>query len=74
MSEYHFGVGHGKVSKAQAQQLNRIARKYDANFVAADMPEGPRYWFTTDNYGAPFDGATARAVLADAEAAGLWPV
>lgn len=67
-----FGAGRGRVSAAQGLRIDEIARKHGASFVWAMMPgEGPRYWFTAPNQGAPFDAATAKAVFADLEAEGL---
>lgn len=71
MSEHHFGSGRGKVSSAKAKKINRIARKHGYHFVAADMPEGPRFWFSGPNYGAPFDRAAETAIWDDLKRAGL---
>ena len=75
MDEYHFGVGRGRVSTAIAGRVEKIARKHDATFTSVTLPgDGPRYWFSTRNYGAPHNGATAKAVFDDLDAAGLWPM
>ena len=71
MSEYHFSTGRGKVSGRLAKRADAVARKHGAYFVAADLPEGPRYWFSGPNLGHPFDAAMARAVREDLAAAGL---
>lgn len=73
---YFFGVGNGKVSDTRAKALDRIAKRHDPHgfFTAANMPEGPRYWFPIPNCGAPFDRQTSAAILDDAKAAGLWPI
>ena len=73
MGEYHFGVGRGRAK--HVQRIDRIARKHGADFVCCNLPgDGWRYWFSGPNRGFPFDGAMARAVEADLEAVGLWPV
>ncbi len=77
MSEYHFGVGHGKMTKKTERALNSIAQRHDrfGFFVAVTLPgEGPRYWFGCENCGSPFQEATAKAILNEAEEAGLWPI
>jgi len=72
MSEHYFGLGRGDVGPGVYQQAAAIAAKHGAHLVHVDLPgEGPRYWFAARNYGAPFDGATERAVLDDLEAGGL---
>jgi hypothetical protein len=55
-------------------KIDRIARKHGAWFCSPNMPEGPRYWFSAPNRGEPFDSATAKAVLTECTAAGLWPI
>ncbi|HZN64408.1 MAG TPA: hypothetical protein VFB66_03850 [Tepidisphaeraceae bacterium] len=65
MGQYHFGTGQGRVSKAEAKRVDRIARKHGADFTSVRLPEGYRYWFSCANRGAPFDGDTARAVLTE---------
>lgn len=78
MSEHFFGLGRGEVPDELAEQVEQIAARHDASFVRYDDPaEGPRFWFSCQNLGHPFDKATADAVKADLEAAGLadelWP-
>lgn len=61
---FFFGCGSGRVSDAEYARVLAIAEKHDAYFVRVRLPDnGPRYWFETRNYGDPFNGATARAVL-----------
>ena len=74
MSEYFFGTGSGKVAKSKAARLDALASKHGCFFVAVKLPEGARYWFGGPNRGEPFDRKMARAVLADAERAGLLPI
>lgn len=74
MSAYHFGCGRGRISARKAKQIDQIAKRHEARFFAVDMPEGPRYWFSKPNEGAPWDQRLARSVVADLEAAGLWPI
>jgi hypothetical protein len=70
MSEYFFGVGTGKVPDVICKRLDKIATKHGATFTMVNMPgEGWRYWFACPNRGAPFDGAVAKAVLDEVEAA-----
>ena len=75
MSEYHFMVGRGRIpDEARAKQIDRIAREHGASFTAVDLPgDGPRYWFSCPNRGAPFDGAVSAAVRKALEAAGFDP-
>ena len=75
MSEHMFGVTWGLVSRRTERALDRIARKHGCGFVQAfrDGPDRPRSWFAGPNRGEPFDSESARAIIADAEAAGLWP-
>jgi hypothetical protein len=64
MNEYMFGLGDGRVGEAEATRIDGIARTHGAYFVRYRAPgSGPRFWFATRNYGDPFNGATARAVL-----------
>ena len=66
MGEHFFGTGRGRVSARESARLERIARRHGASFVAVSLPgDGPRYWFLCPNRGEPFDGETARAVMAD---------
>jgi hypothetical protein len=75
MSEFHFGVGNGRVNSGTARRIDKIAAKHDATFVAVTLPgNGPRYWFSCANLGHPFDGAIRDAVIADLTTAGLWPI
>ena len=65
MSEFNFGVGRTRLTRAQIIQRERVARKHGAWFICGDFPDGYRSWFGKRNEGAPFDGATAHAVLSD---------
>ena len=72
MSEHHFGCGNGHVSEVIAKRIDRIARKLGASFMTYREPDGSRrYWFSCRNRGAPFDGATAKAVLDAVAASGI---
>ena len=73
MSEFFFGVGSGRIPEVRAVELDTIARRHGARFIAVGLPEGPRYWFTCPNKGAPFDDATARRVFAALRDAGIDP-
>jgi len=75
MSEYFFGLGRGRVGAGVEKRCDKIAGRHGAHIVVVTLPgEGPRYWFAGQNLGFPFDRDMERAVLADLEAAGLWPV
>lgn len=71
MSEHFFGTGRGKISNKLYRQIEQIANEHGADFTAADMPEGPRYWFACRNLGEPFDSRTAREVMGAIAAAGI---
>lgn len=72
MSEFHFGVGRGRVKEDIAKKIDRIARTHGATFTTVTLPgEGPRYWFSGPNMGPPFDNAMARGVRASLIAAGI---
>jgi hypothetical protein len=73
-SDYLFGGGSGKISNRITNALHDIAQERGAYFIAADTPEGARYWFGVQRQGEPIDSQTARDVLQDAEQAGLWPI
>jgi hypothetical protein len=67
-----FGVGKGKLSAAEKKIADRVARENGAEFAGnPKMPgQGYIYWFTTRNYGSPFNERTARAVAKALKAAG----
>ena len=68
MSEYQFLLGAGHLSAS----ANRIAKRHGARLINYTEPRGEkRHWFSCKNLGAPFDGATARAVKEDLIAAGI---
>ena len=72
MGDHLFGLGEGRIPDAVQDRAERIAKRHDASLMIYDDPaSGWRYWFGCWNRGAPFDQATADAVLADLEAAGL---
>ena len=74
MSQHFFGLGNGRIERDVVDAIDRIAAPHDASITTFDDPaRGPRYWMSCPNRGAPFDGATARAVLDELDAAGLWP-
>lgn len=70
---YMFGLGPGWLGK----DVDTIARKHDAELVNYTDPQctcghgcsphecrrSRRHWFTTQDLGQPFNGATARAVM-----------
>lgn len=75
MSEYMFGEGRGSVAEKTARRIDKIARKHDCCFISAMIPgDGHKFWFAGPNRGHPFDQAMARAVTADLEAVGLYPI
>ena len=74
MGEYSFGLGRGRVPSSVMTAVDRIAGQHGASIVRYHEPgSGWRYWMSCPNRGAPFDGATASAVMTDLESAGLWP-
>lgn len=75
MSECHFGLGNGKVSQHTIKKVQKVAETHGATFVTyRDPSSGPRYWFSSRNYGSPFDQATADAVIMELTNIGLWPI
>lgn len=86
MSDYQFGLGRGHLpkkantiaSKHGAALVNYTdpgcSCGYGCDHIPARVnkcPANRRHWFTTRNYGEPFDSSTARAVMADLRAAGV---
>lgn len=71
---FFFGLGRGRVDATTRALIDRVAARHGATFVNANLPgEGWRFWFELPNRGAPFDRATARAVLDDLEREGIRP-
>jgi hypothetical protein len=69
MSEsYIFGFGRGKVSGKMRRRIDAIAKRHEATFISAALPDGHAHWFFTRNLGHPFDLAVRNAVFADLEA------
>ena len=74
-NEHFFGLFDGRIDRETANMANRIAHRNGAYLTCYDDPaRGPRGWFACRNRGEPFDSATAAAVLAELEAADLWPL
>lgn len=72
MSQFHFLAGRGRIGQRLGRQVDAVCRRHGADFTWATLPgDGPRYWASAPNYGAPFDAEVARAVRADLTAAGL---
>ncbi len=72
MGEHHFGVGRGRIKASVAKRIDAIAQRHGADFVWANVPgQGPSYWFSCPNFGAPHDGQRARAVWKALDDAGL---
>ena len=71
MNKYLFGVSSRKPKKAELKTLQIIASKNDCEFIAADLPDGFKMWFNTDDYGSASNRATSRAVYEDINLAGL---
>jgi hypothetical protein len=63
-----FGVRTGRLTQAQIKVRMRVAKRHGCRHYY--MLDGNTYrsWFATRSEGEPFDGATARAVLADLRA------
>ncbi len=79
---YHFGVGNGRLSKAEIKQRCAAAKKYGAQFITIHGNNGScvcghgcsldtcpvlHFYFSAPNLGEPFDSATARAVASEIE-------
>lgn len=68
MSEYFFGLHAGHLT-ARADKIAKRHGAWHVNYT--DPGTGQRRgWFGCHNRGAPFDGATARAVMTDIKTAG----
>jgi hypothetical protein len=66
MTEYMFGVSHDRPTRKIARKMNTAAKKHGAYLVEAHLPgTGYQRWFCGPNRGEPFNGAMAKAVLAD---------
>jgi hypothetical protein len=63
MSLYFFGVGCGRVSKVEAKRCDRLAKTHGADFIAIELPEGPRYWFQCTDMGYPVNGQRMAKVM-----------
>ena len=76
MSENLFSPGHGRVAPRHVTAIDRIAQRHGAQFTTMPIPDSDlqRYWFSAPAYGSPFDDQTARNVINDLKAEGLWPV
>ena len=64
MSDYFFGSGSGRPSQRIERRVNAIAKRHGAklhchNDVARNVE---RYFFITENRGAPFDRQTEQAI------------
>lgn len=57
MKKHHFCVRNGRVDEETAAKARTIAEQYDGDFVTAEMPEGPRFWFEIPDTGEPFTRA-----------------
>ena len=65
-----FGVEVGKLTRRERTRRERIAARHGAAFIYASIPgTGLQSWFTTHDYGEPFNGNTALSVGAE-----VWPV
>lgn len=72
MGEHHFGGGNGKVERALAKKVAKIAAENGADFTCYQEPNGSwRFWFSCENRGSPFDQWTADRVYAALDKAGL---
>lgn len=63
MSEHMYGVSRTRITRAQADKLERIAKRHDSTLVEAIIPGiGYQRWFAGPNLGFPFDRDVAAAV------------
>ena len=80
MNNHFFGFARGRISQANERKVSRIAAKHGAFFNAnhsnsgGQQPGDEQSFFGCENRGEPFDRATHQAVIADLQAADLWPV
>lgn len=71
MSEYMFGLTHGKLPRGIAKVFDKIAHRHGAGcgFTEIyDPGQGWKGWFAGPNKGEPVDFELATAVLRDVEA------
>ena len=76
MSEYMFGVTHGKVSRAESARRDRICQDEGGyGYTQMDQSHGTAHggrwigWYSGPNRGEPFDRDLAARVRARAERA-----
>jgi len=69
---FMFGVGKGKLTAAEKNIAERVAKKCGVTFCGnPKLPgQGYTYWFETRNYGEPFNRNTAAEVAAALISAG----
>lgn len=69
MSEFHFGLGNGKVSARERARIDRICRKFASRAAAFSNPtlpgEGARYWFSISNLGSGLDQRCASEIMSE---------
>lgn len=71
MSEFHFCVRKGKLTRREQLQRERVAKKHGATHVYADIPgTGLQSWFAARNWGDASNNALARAVQLELEQLG----
>lgn len=67
-----FLVADGHLTRQQAQQADRIARRHGAGLTEAQEPgQEPKRWFTGPRLAPPFDQRLYNAVRDDLERAGI---
>ena len=72
-AKYVFGMNAGAISDSLRARVDGIALRHGARLQTVDHPTaGPRYWFECEKEGAPYDQATARAVLRELARFELW--
>lgn len=49
MQVYQFNVRRGALGDRQREWYHDLAKRFDCVFVYADMPDGIKSWFQTDN-------------------------
>ena len=60
---YMFCVTNGLMTLEKRRRYAAAANEEDAEFVYAELPEGPRSWFVAENLGEPFNSDCRARVM-----------